>query len=290
MFLENVKTIILLAVLTGMLYGICYLLHIPPAFAIIIALIPNLIAYFFCDKFVLWSYGARIIDEHEMPQLHRIVEKVAIKAGIPKPRVAIIEMPTPNAFATGRNPKNAVVAVTTGILNLLTPEELEGVIAHEIGHIVHRDILISSVVATLAGAIMYIADWLHWGLLFGFGGDEEESPLSIIATLAFIILAPIAATLIQLAISRQREFYADEEGGRLSNPIYLANALAKLEKGVSVYPMERGSPSTAHMFIVNPFKGEAIAKLFSSHPPTEERIKRLLELARKMGIYTPIKY
>ncbi|EHP83622.1 zinc metalloprotease HtpX [Methanotorris formicicus] len=290
MFLENVKTVILLAILTGLLYGICYLLHIPPVIAIILALIPNLIAYLYCDKFVLWGYNARIIDEHELPQLHRMVEKIAIKAGIPKPRIAIIETPTPNAFATGRDPKNAVVAVTTGILNLLSPEELEGVIAHEIGHILHRDILISSLVATLAGAIMYIADWLHLSLLFGFEREEEENPLSLVATLAFLVLAPIAATIIQLAISRQREFYADEEGGKLSNPIYLANALAKLENGVSVYPMERGSPSTAHMFIVNPFKGEVIAKLFSTHPPTEERIKRLLELARRMGIHTAIKY
>ncbi|MBW9222868.1 zinc metalloprotease HtpX [Methanothermococcus sp. SCGC AD-155-K20] len=278
--ISTLKTVVLMALLTGLLYGACLLFNIPPLIAILIALIPNLIAYFFSDKIVLMSYGAKIIDEREAPSLHRIVERVAMKAGIPKPKIAIMETPTPNAFATGRDPEHAVVAVTTGIMNLLTPQELEGVIAHEISHIKHRDILISSIVAIIAGAIVYLAHMLQWGLFFGFGGDNEDNPLGILGSLLFIIFAPIAATIIQFAISRQREYYADEGGAKYSNPIYLANALAKLEKGVSIYPMEGGNPATEHMFIVNPFKGESILKLFSTHPPTEERIKRLLEMAK----------
>ncbi|MBW9221252.1 zinc metalloprotease HtpX [Methanothermococcus sp. SCGC AD-155-M21] len=278
--ISTLKTVVLMALLTGLLYGACLLFNIPPLIAILIALIPNLIAYFFSDKIVLMSYGAKIIDEREAPSLHRIVERVAMKAGIPKPKIAIMETPTPNAFATGRDPEHAVVAVTTGIMNLLTPQELEGVIAHEISHIKHRDILISSIVAIIAGAIVYLAHMLQWGLFFGFGGDSEDNSLGILGSLLFIIFAPMAATIIQFAISRQREYYADEGGAKYSNPIYLANALAKLEKGVSIYPMEGGNPATEHMFIVNPFKGESILKLFSTHPPTEERIKRLLKMAK----------
>lgn len=278
--MSTLKTIILMALLTGLLYGACLLFSIPPLIAILIALIPNLIAYFFSDKIVLMSYGAKIVDEREAPSLHRIVEKVSMKAGVPKPKIAIVETPTPNAFATGRNPEHAVVAVTTGIMNLLTPQELEGVIAHEISHIKHRDILISSIVAVIAGAIVYLAHMLQWGMFFGFGSDDENNPLEILGSLLFIIFAPIAATIIQFAISRQREYYADEGGAKYSHPIYLANALAKLEKGVSMYPMEGGNPATEHMFIVNPFRGESILRLFSTHPPTEERIKRLLEMAK----------
>ena len=279
--MTTIKTIILMALLTGILYGACSLFKIHPLIAIIIALIPNLIAYFFSDKIVLMSYGARIVDESEAPHLHRIVEKVARRAGIPKPKVAIIDTPTPNAFATGRSPKHGVVAVTTGIMELLNSQELEGVIAHEISHIKNRDILIGSIVAVLAGAIVYLADMLQWGLLFGFArDDDEDNPLEFIGSIFFIILAPIAATLIQLAISRQMEFRADEGGARYSHPLYLANALAKLEKGVSACPLEEGNPATAHLFIVNPFREESILKLFSTHPPTEERIKRLLEMAR----------
>ncbi len=285
MLWETLKTYLLLALLTGLIYAICWLLHIPPFFAIIIALIPNIIAYFFSDKLVLASYNAKILERDELPWLHSIVERVARKAGIPKPKVALVPIATPNAFATGRNPENAVVAVTEGILELLSPEELEGVIGHEIGHIINRDILISTIVATLAGAITYIAEWFMW---FGwmFRSEEEDgNPLEFIGTLLLIILAPIAATLIQFAISRQREFLADETGAKLTHPLWLANALAKLEKGVELYPLERGNPATAHLFIVNPFRSDFIAKLFSTHPPTEERIKRLLELAKKMGRY-----
>ncbi|HIP15572.1 MAG TPA: protease [Methanothermococcus okinawensis] len=279
--ITTLKTVILMALLTGLLYGACLLFNIHPLLAIIIALIPNFIAYFFSDKIVLMSYGAKIVDEKEAPALHRIVEKVARKAGIPKPKVAIINTMTPNAFATGRDPKHAVVAVTTGIMDLLDPKELEGVIAHEISHIKNRDILLSSIVAVLAGAIVYLAHIAQWGLFFGFSRDEDESnPLELIGSILFIILAPIAATLIQFAISRQMEFRADEGGARYSHPLYLANALIKLEKGVSMYPLEGGNPATEHLFIVNPFREESILRLFSTHPPTEERVKRLLEMAR----------
>ncbi|ACV24795.1 zinc metalloprotease HtpX [Methanocaldococcus fervens] len=281
--MNQIKTYILMALLVGLIYVICILLHIHPLMAIILALIPNIIAYYFSDKFVLMSYNARILDEHEMPWLHQIVERVARKAGLPKPKVAIVPTMTPNAFATGRNPKNAVVAVTEGILKLLSPEELEGVIGHEIAHIKHRDILISTIVATLAGAIIYIAEWmLYWGGIFFVARDEDSNPLELIGTILLLILAPIAATLIQFAISRQREFYADEEGAKLTHPLWLANALAKLEKGVEMYPLEKGNPATAHMFIVNPFKGDFIMKLFSTHPPTEERIERLLEMCKRV--------
>ncbi len=272
-----------MALLVGLIYAICMLLHIHPLIAILLALIPNVIAYYFSDKFVLMSYNARILDKHEMPWLHQMVERVARKAGLPKPKVAIVPTETPNAFATGRNPENAVVAVTEGILKLLSPEELEGVIGHEIAHIKHRDILISTIVATLAGTIIYIAEWmLYWGGIF-FVSEEDSNPLELIGTILLLILAPIAATLIQFAISRQREFYADEEGAKLTHPLWLANALAKLERGVELYPLERGNPATAHMFIINPFRKDFIAKLFSTHPPTEERIERLLEMCKKLG-------
>ena len=280
--INQIKTYVLMALLVGLIYTFCIMLHIHPLIAIIFALIPNVIAYYFSDKLVLMSYNARILDEHEMPWLHQMVERVARKAGLPKPKVAIVPTMTPNAFATGRNPENAVVAVTEGILQLLSPEELEGVIGHEISHIKHRDILISTIVATLAGAIIYIAYWLRWSLIFGYG-DEEENPLELIGTILLLILAPIAATLIRFAISRQREFYADEEGAKLTHPLWLANALAKLERGVELYPLERGNPATAHMFIVNPFKEDFVMKLFSTHPPTEERIERLLEMCKRMG-------
>ncbi len=282
--INQIKTYLLMALLVGLIYAICMLLHIHPLIAILLALIPNVIAYYFSDKFVLMSYNARILDKHEMPWLHQMVERVARKAGLPKPKVAIVPTETPNAFATGRNPENAVVAVTEGILKLLSPEELEGVIGHEIAHIKHRDILISTIVATLAGAIIYIAEWmLYWGGIFFVSNEEDSNPLELIGTILLLILAPIAATLIQFAISRQREFYADEEGAKLTHPLWLANALAKLERGVELYPLERGNPATAHMFIINPFRKDFIAKLFSTHPPTEERIERLLEMCKKLG-------
>jgi len=203
------------------------------------------------------------------------VEELAREAGIPKPKVYIIPDDSPNAFATGRNPEHAAVAATQGIMRLLTPTELKGVLAHEIGHVRNRDILISTIAATMAGAIMILADMARWGAMFGFGGRDDEEGPGIVGLLVMSILAPIAAMLIQLAISRSREYLADETGAHLAhNPESLARALEKLQIGVQRVPMD-ASPSTAHMFIVNPLSGSTLMNLFSTHPPLEERIARL---------------
>jgi len=252
--------------------------------ALIMAGLMNFIAYFFSDKIVLATSGAVPVEPHQDPELHAIVEEVARKAGIPKPKVYIIPVETPNAFATGRNPKNGVVAVTAGIRKLLTPEELKGVIAHEIAHIKNRDILISTIAAVLVGAITYLAHMAQWALIFGgFHRDEEDSgnPLSIIATLVAIIIVPIAATLIQLAISRSREFLADETGAKtIKNPVALAKALEKLENWNRAYPMDV-NPAHAQMYIVNPLSSKTLFKLLSTHPPIEERIARLIKMAKE---------
>jgi heat shock protein HtpX len=249
----------------------------------------NFTAYFLSDKIVLTMYRAREVSEWEAPELHDIVDRLAKRAGIPKPRVYIIPTETPNAFATGRNPNHAAVAVTEGILRLLSREELEGVIAHELAHIKHRDTLIMTVAATIVGAITVLARLSLW---FGaFSRDDREgnaNPLALIAVIVAIIVLPIAAILIQLAISRAREFLADEGGAYISGkPLALASALAKLEKAVSFVPMADANPATAHLFIVNPFGGGQglgswFVNLFRTHPPTEERIARLQALAMRV--------
>ena len=244
--------------------------------AFLFAIVMNFGTYFFSDKLVLRMYGAREATETENPQLHRITRGLAQRAGIPMPKLYMINGDQPNAFATGRNPEHAAVAVTEGIQRLLTPDELRGVIGHELGHVMHRDILVGTIAATFAGAITMLAHMAQWALIFGGGrsrdNDDGESP---IVAIAMIIVAPLAAMLIQMAISRSREFMADEEGARLAaNPLLLANALRKLEMKAREIPME-ASPSTAHMFIVNPLNGGGIAKLFSTHPPIEERVARL---------------
>ncbi|AIH04070.1 MULTISPECIES: zinc metalloprotease HtpX [Thermodesulfobacterium] len=253
--------------------------------ALIMAGLMNFIAYFFSDKIVLATSGAIPVEKHEDPELHAMVEEVARRAGIPKPKVYVIPVETPNAFATGRNPENGVVAVTAGIRKLLTPEELKGVIAHEIAHIKNRDILISTIAAVLVGAITYLANIAQWGMMFGgFSRDEEENnnPLAIVATLVAIIVIPIAATLIQLAISRSREFLADETGAKIiKNPLALARALEKLENWNRAYPMDI-NPAKAQMFIVNPLSGKTLFKLLSTHPPIEERVARLIQLAKEI--------
>lgn len=249
--------------------------------ALIIALGMNLFVYFFSHKLVIASTGAIPIEVHEDPELHRIVEEVAKKAGIPKPKVYIIPVETPNAFATGRNPKNGVVAVTSGLRKLLSLEELKGVIAHEIAHIKNRDILISTIAAVLVGAITYLANIAQWGLMLGGWGrsDEEEgNPLSLIGLLIGMIILPIAATLIQLAISRSREYLADETGAKIiRNPMALARALEKLENWNKVYPINV-NPAHAQMYIVNPLSEKSLLKLFATHPPIEERVARLMNL------------
>ncbi len=243
--------------------------------ALVLALMMNLGTYWFSDKIVLAMYRAREVTEAEAPGLYSIVRGLAQKAGLPMPRVYIIDADQPNAFATGRNPKHAAVAVTTGIMRILTEEELAGVIAHELAHIKHRDILISTIAATIAGAISYLAHMAQWALLFGgFSRDDDEGG-NPIAALIIMIVAPLAAVIVQMAISRSREFAADAGGARIAgNPRWLASALRKLEMAAKSIPLN-ANPATSHLFIVNPLSGQSLMKLFSTHPPIEERIARL---------------
>src|SRR4030065_654608 len=242
--------------------------------ALMFALMMNLFAYWFSDKIVLKMYRAQEVREHEAPELYSIVRRLAQKAEIPMPRVYIINEDQPNAFATGRNPNHAAVAVTTGIMRTLSREELEGVIGHELAHVKHRDILISTIAATIAGAISYLAQMAQWAMIFGHRGDDEEGG-NPIASLAMMIVGPIAALIVQMAISRSREYAADEGGARLAgSPRYLAGALRKLHLASQKIPMH-ANPATSHMFIVNPLSGGGLLKLFSTHPPIEERIARL---------------
>ncbi len=250
--------------------------------AFAIATIMNFGSYWFSDKIVLRMYRAQPVSEAEAPELYAIVRTLVQKAGMPMPKVYIIPEETPNAFATGRNPEHAVVAVTQGIMRLLSREELSGVIAHELAHIRHRDMLTGTIVATIAGAISMLAQMAQWAMLFGGGSrrDDDEGGSPIVA-LVMMIVAPIAAMLVQMAISRTREYEADAGGAKIAgNPSGLANALLKLEKGNQVIPMADAKPATAHMFIVNPLHGGGLMNLFSTHPPIAERVKRLNEMAR----------
>jgi heat shock protein HtpX len=225
-------------------------------------------------------YGAKPVEEAQAPGLYRIVRTLATRAGIPMPRVYILPQETPNAFATGRNPQHAAVAVTEGILRIMNENELEGVLAHELSHVLNRDILISTVAATVAGAISMLANMAQWGMMFGGSRDDEGRSTNPIALIATIILAPLAAMLIQMAVSRSREYQADASGAKLThNPEGLASALGKLGQATKMIPMD-ANPATAHLFIVNPLSGQALMNLFSTHPPLEERIARL----RKMRV------
>lgn len=249
-------------------------------FALIFALGMNFFSYFYSDKIVLKMYGAKPISEKDLPSLFSMVKSLSTKANLPMPKVYVIEESQPNAFATGRNPEHSAVAVTRGIMNILDDNELEGVLAHELSHIKNRDILISTIAATFAGAISYLAQMAQWAAIFGGGNnnDDEEGSSSFASSLVMMIVAPIAAMLIQMAISRSREFMADSGGAEISNPKYLASALKKLDTSSRQIKMQHGSPATAHMFIVNPFSLGGVAKLFSTHPPMDERIKKLEEL------------
>ena len=276
------KTTILLAALTGLmiLIGDYFGGRGGMIIALTFAVIINFGSYWYSDKIVLKMYRAREISPQESPNLHRIVDGLAMKAKLPKPKVYIVDSAMPNAFATGRDPKNAAVAVTTGILNILSYEEIEGVLAHELAHVMNRDTLISSIAATIAGVITMMASMAQWAAIFGGLGGRDDDKGGIIGFIAMILLAPFAASLIQLAISRSREYAADSEGARISRkPWVLADALEKLEYGNSNYKPKisdvQPKESTAHMFIVNPLKGGIIQSLFSTHPPTEDRVKRL---------------
>ena len=276
--MENrIKTVLLLAGMTAFLIVIGRLLggRTGMYLAFVLAVGMNFFSYWFSDKIVLKMYGAQEVTPADAPQLHQIVDELAREAGIPKPKVYIIPDDSPNAFATGRNPEHAAVAATEGIMRLLTPTELKGVLAHEIGHVRNRDILISTIAATMAGAIMILADLARFGAIFGLGSRDNEEGPGIIGILVMSIIAPIAAMLIQMAISRSREYLADETGAQLAhNPESLARALEKLSLGVQRAPMN-ASPATAHMFIVNPLTGSSLMNLFSTHPPIEERVARL---------------
>ncbi|MDP2038846.1 MAG: zinc metalloprotease HtpX [Ignavibacteria bacterium] len=246
--------------------------------AFLFSLAMNFGSYWFSDKIVLKMYGAHQVTREEAPQLYDSVEKLAMKAELPMPKVYIMNNPAPNAFATGRNPNNSAVAVTTGILKLLNREELDGVIAHELSHIKNRDILVGTIAATLVGTITYLA---HFAMFFGGGrSDDREEGSNPIVAILMLILAPIAAMLIQMAISRSREYMADDSGAEISGkPLSLASALNKLQHGNEVVPMRNAGQASAHMFIVNPLHGGGMMKLFSTHPPIEERIARLQEIA-----------
>jgi heat shock protein HtpX len=244
--------------------------------AFIFAVILNFGSYWFSDKIVLKMYKAQEVSESSAPDLYNIVRNLAMKAGLPMPRIFIIPEETPNAFATGRNEKHAVVAVTKGIMRILNKEELEGVIAHELSHIKNKDMLISSIAATIAGAITMLATMAQWAAIFGGGSSsDEEGGGGIIGFIAMAIFAPLAAAVIQMAISRSREYLADARGASITkNPYGLASALEKLTNASQIIPMN-AKPSTAHLFIVNPLAGKAFMNLFSTHPPLEERIARL---------------
>ncbi len=286
---NSVKTTLFLGLLTGilLLFGKVLGGNAGMVIALIFAALMNFGSWYFSDKIVLSMYGVRLLSEEEAPWLHQIVEKLAKNAGIPKPKVGIAPMEVPNAFATGRNPKHGVVVVTSKILELLDEDELEGVLAHEISHIKNRDTLIQAVAATIAGAITMLANMAQWFLIFGGSDEEDRGWGEVISLVLLVVLAPIAAALIQMAISRSREYKADETGGKISGkPEALASALKKLEDYAYRLPPEIAkrevNPATSHLFIVNPLKGDALAYLFSTHPPTEKRIEKLLELAKKL--------
>jgi heat shock protein HtpX len=247
--------------------------------AFIFAIVLNFGAYWFSDKVVLTMYKAKQVTKETSPQFYSIVERLSQNAGLPMPKVYVIADETPNAFATGRSPEHAAVAATTGILNSLSEAELSGVLGHELAHVKHRDILTGTIAATFVGTITYIAQMAGWALMFGGRGSSSDDEGGL-GSLFLIILAPIAATLLQLAVSRSREFAADASGAQIShNPLALASALQKISEANQIKQIDNAAPATAHMFIVNPLKGGGIAKLFSTHPPIEERINRLRAMA-----------
>jgi heat shock protein HtpX len=274
-FSAGVRTALLLGGLTGLFVLIGALIggSSMALIFLVMAGLMNMGAYWFSDKMALKMSGAQPISEAEAPRLYQMMRELCTRADLPMPRLYMIPQDQPNAFATGRNPKHSAVAVTRGITQLLSEDELRGVLGHELAHIKHRDILIQSVAATIGGAISYLGYMLMW-----FGGDEDESPLGIIAAIALALLAPIAAMIIQLAVSRQREYSADATGAAFAgNPESLASALLRLEQGAAAIPMQANA-AVEPLYIVKPFSGRGIAGLFSTHPPIEERVRRLRQL------------
>jgi len=275
--MNSFKTALLLGGLTGllMLIGGFFGGKGGVVIAFILAVVMNFGAYWFSDKLILRMYNAQEVTETQAPDLYSLVKGLAVRASLPVPKIYIIPEETPNAFATGRNERHAVVAVTEGILRILNRDELEGVLAHELTHIKNRDMLIGSIAATLAGAIVMLANMAQWAAIFGGASRDDEEGGGVIGLIFMAILAPLAATIIQMAISRSREYMADDGGARISGKPYgLAGALEKLSRASQTVPMD-ANPSTAHMFIVNPLSGRALMNLFSTHPPIEERIARL---------------
>jgi heat shock protein HtpX len=278
-FAAGLRTTILLATLTGLLVVIGFAIggaSTALTFLVIGAVI-NFFSYWFSDRIALRMAGAKPVSENDAPGLYSIVRELSTRADLPMPSIYVIPQDQPNAFATGRSPKRSAVAVTSGIMKLLSEDELRGVISHELAHIRHRDILVQSVAATIGGAITWIAYMMLW-----FGG-EDESPLSLVASLAMVLLAPIAASLIQLAVSRQREYAADATGAEIcGNPESLASALLRLEEGAKAIPMQVNQAAEP-LYIVKPFSGGGIASLFSTHPPIEERVRRLRQMRPALG-------
>ena len=278
--MNAVKTVFLMTLMMVLFLFIGYQLggNTGMTIALVFSLVMNFGSYWFSDKIVLKMYRAKEVNRESAPKFYDMIEGLAQKANIPMPKVYIINDPTPNAFATGRNPQHSAVAATTGILQGLSNDELAGVMAHEIAHVKHRDTLISTIAATLVGSISYIAQMAGWIFMFGRSDDREGGG---IGGLVLMILSPILAMLIQMAISRSREFGADKGGAEITgNPMGLASALQKIARGNQVKPVNHSNPTTAHMFIINPLRGGGISKLFSTHPPTEERIKRLEAMVR----------
>ena len=288
--MNTFKTAVLLALLTGLLVAAGSFFGGARGMVLmfIVSMGINFFSYWFSDKIVLRMYGATEVDMNSAPQLVGVVANLARRAELPMPKVYIIDTDAPNAFATGRNPEHSAVAVTSSLMRALSPEELEGVMAHELSHVKNRDILVSTVVASIAGAITMLANMAQWAAIFGMGrssDDEQDGGGGILGSLFMIILAPLAAMLIQMGISRSREFMADESGGLLAgNPMALASALRKIEYYAMHQTMPEATPATSHMFIVNPFAGSGswLKGLFSTHPPTDIRVQKLQELAAKM--------
>jgi heat shock protein HtpX len=282
--MNRLKTTLLLSLLTVLmvLMGSALGGKAGMVFAFFMACAMNFFSYWFSDKIVLKMYGAREIGEQDHPVFYGMVRRLAVQAALPMPRVYIIPEDSPNAFATGRNPSHAAVAATEGILRILTSEELEGVMAHELAHVKNRDILVSTIAATFAGAISMIGSMLQWGAMLGMGrGDDEEGAGGLVGSLLMAIVAPMAAMLIQMAVSRSREYLADEGGARIcGRPLALAGALRKLHTASTMIPMQEARPASAHLFIVNPLSGGSLMRLFSTHPPMEDRIARLEAMAR----------